>query len=193
MASKTEVPQDEFDATKRQQDSIPAFVRIPTGEVEVTDDGDLVLENGEPKFKSQAFLVRRTGDALKMILKREIELQTQHQQQQEEEDDAFKVEDDGGAKVDLDWLSERQQARSQEAIDLTYFSLSLLLCNPVDGTNPQPEELSKTLDYLTAASWMRKFVPPPVTVPVTDEDGKVTERKESPTEAGSATALGVGS
>lgn len=195
MASKTAAPQDRFDASKRQSDKVPSFVRIPTGEVEVDESGDLVLDNGEPVFKSQPYLVRRTGSALKQILQREIEVNSKHQQQMEEEDDAFKVEDEGGEKVDMDWLAGRQQARTKETIDLTYESLSLLLCSPADGSHPDPEMLSETLDYMTAAEWMRVIVPPPEMVPTgeTNEDGSPKTKPESPTEAGSETGPGASS
>lgn len=194
MASKTAAQNDPYDATKRRDDTVPSFVRIPTGDVEVDGDGELVLdEGGQPILKSQAFLVRRTGTALKAILKDETLLKAKHDAQQLEEDEAFKVEDEGGEKVDLDWFGARQEARASELIDLTYMSLSRVLCSPADGSHPAPEDLSNTLDYMTAAEWMRAIVPPMEQVPDTPdpETGAERTKPQSPTTGGSETDPGA--
>lgn len=198
MAGKTAVQQqnDPYDATKRQPDSIPPFVRVPTGEVEVESDGELVLDSdGNPILKSQAYLVRRTGAAIKEILKDEVAVNTRHVKEQEEEDEAFKVEDEGGDKVDLDWLNERRERRTTEQIDLTYRSLAKMLTHPADGSHPDPDNLSEVLDYVTAAEWLRVIAPPMQQVPDTPdpETGAARTKEESPTLGGSGTDPGAAS
>lgn len=195
---------DPYDATKAVAASIPPFVRITTGEVELDARGELLLdENDEPKLKTQPYLVRRTGEALKQILKLETDQAIVSISEVEEEEELLDKEEkareeaDGGpipdeAKVDVEWLSRRREARSSTAMTNTYKSLALLLVNPSTGEHPDPEELEKHLDFVVASQWMSTFVPQQEQAVVQGENGEVTRKElETPTAAGSATDLGA--
>lgn len=186
-----------FDATSNEVSKLPPYVVVPTGEYETDDDGELKKdENGAPIAKSEVYLVRRTGEALKKITLLETEATFQFQREIREEDEMWEREErekedeeiphDKKFKVDLDWLEARRKVRSTKEVDVTYESLSLLLVNPKTGLHPDPGQMTNTLDFMIVREWMTKFVPR-----LTQEEGE--EAPATPTEGGSETAPGADS
>lgn len=196
--STTAQPEAEWDATKATR--IPPFLRIPTGEVELDGRGELLLdENDEPVVKTQPYLIRRTGKALREILDLETELGIANDQEIEEENDKLDAEEkaaeaaeDGKApdalKVDIEWLGRRRQERNKKAMRSTFESLALLLVHPGTLEHPDPDVLEENLDFVVAAEWMAILVPraEQVQIPLEgSENGETRTVTESPTEPAS--------
>jgi hypothetical protein len=201
--TETTDPQDQWDATKATR--VPPYLRIPTGDVEVTAQGELLEdEDGNPRIKTQTYLVRRTGKALREIMDLETEIGIQNDKEIEEENDRLDAEDKAreeadkngeplpeDKKVDIEWLGKRRQNRNKKTMKATYQSLALLLVNPVTLEHPDPDMLEEHLDFVVAAEWMNVLVPRPeqVQVPVDDEEGETKTVVESPTERDSEEAV----
>jgi hypothetical protein len=187
--------QRKYDASEIAE--LPPFVRVPTGEVELDARGELLIdeETGRPAYKTQAFLVRRTGSALKEILALETERMVKFDRELEEESDALdkeqKARDEDrltdAERVDLDWLGERRRVRSEMAMDTVYRSVALLLVNPATGEHPDWEKLAETLDFVVAEQWMSDFVPRP-TLPV-DEEAEAAADEAAKAAAGNGPVL----
>lgn len=195
MSSKVMDPA--FDATSDEVSKLPPFVRIPTGEIEMTDDGEPQLdEDGRPVEVSTVYLVRRTGETLKKIFRLETDTNHQIQKQIREEEEWWKREEreeadesipaDKKYKVDLDELGSRRSARAEMEVDSAYEALSYLLVDPKTGSHPDPAVLTNTLDFVVVRDWMNKFVPRPEVT----EEGEIAE---TPTDAGSETDPGASS
>lgn len=197
--STTEQPEVEWDATKATR--IPPFLRIPTGEVELDGRGELMLdEDDKPVIKTQPYLIRRTGKALREILDLETEQGIANDLEIEEENEKLDAEevareaDENGKvpdalKVDIDWLGRRRQERNKKAMRATFESLALLLVHPGTLEHPDPDVLEENLDFVVAAEWMAILVPraQQVEIPVEgSENGETRTVIESPTEPGSA-------
>jgi hypothetical protein len=192
-------PEVQWDATKATR--IPPYLKIPTGEVDVTAQGKIIEDDeGNPNIKVETWLVRRTGKALREIMDLETEIGVAHDIEIEEETEKLDAEDAARdklepgetlpdeQKVDIEWLANRRQARNKRSMFAVYQSLSLLLVHPVTLEHPDPEMLESNLDFIVAGEWMQVLVPRQQIVEVPVEGGDEGETKqvlESPTEAGS--------